>query len=643
VSGTISQIDIELTPSADASTVMDRLQRRLGPAVTVQTQTERREETAGLLSAFRLNLTALSLISVFVGLFLVFSSTQASLVRRRTEFGVLRSLGATRGQLLVLVVTQTAVLGALGVALGLPLGYWVAAANVEVVSGTLTNIYLLSEIEQVHVPFTLVLLAAGIGVGGAVAGAVLPAIDMARRDPSALLSPYTLHEKVHDVAGLLAVLGLSILAASGLWYAALGRHWQPAGFVLAVGLLVGLPFLTPLIVRSISTPIRARDFTIRFSIRSLAVRLQSTSIAVASLAVAVSMLAGITIMIGSFRQTLEVWVDATVQADIYVTSESWARSIDRAPLDSLVVAGLAAAPGVVAVDRLRGFLGYTDTRRIFVAGVDTRTARSDTRFLLLDGDPETALTLVREEEAILISEPLARRTNTWAGDSLAIVAPAGPTPFLVAGVRYDYGNEAGSVIMDLTTLDSRFGPGPINSVALYMDPAIDVDRAVDGLKAQFRDVPLLIRSNRLLRSEVLNIFDQTFAITRILQVMCLLVAACGIMLTLLILARERISELALYRALGASRAQIFSIFLGKGAFMGALGMALGGVGGVILAAVLIFVVNRAYFGWTVQVSWPVGALLGQAATILAAAIGASLYPAFRAARVPATELSREDV
>ncbi|MFQ6673042.1 MAG: ABC transporter permease, partial [Candidatus Tectimicrobiota bacterium] len=212
----------------------------------------------------------------------------------------------------------------------------------------------------------------------------------------------------------------------------------------------------------------------------------------------------------------------------------------------------------------------------------------------------------------------------------------------IAGVYYDY-TEGGSAAMDHRTMTHAFGPGPVNSVGLYLEPGLDAERVVDELKERFADFPLRIRSNRRLREDILAIFDQTFAVTRILQVMSLLIAVGGITLTLLVQAQEGISELALYRALGARREQIFRIYVGKGLGMGLLGLGLGSLGGIALAGILIFLINPAYFGWTIQVSWPWGALTQQATTILAAAALASLYPAVRASRTPATELSRDDL
>lgn len=641
--GEIHQIDVQAGEGVDRDALMDRLRDRLGEGVRVMTPEQREQQAAGLLEAFRLNLTAMSLISLFVGMFLVYSSTQASLVRRRAEFGLLRSLGATRGQVLVLILGEVVLLGVLGVLLGLPMGYWAAESNVAMVSATLANLYLLEEISSLQMPLWLYGLAGLIGIGGAMGGALLPALDMSRRDTRSLLAAFTLHEKIGTLAPRLFAIGASFLLLSGVWYWIWGQTWQPAGFVLGVALLIGLPLLTPFVIQQACGRIRIRGFGLGYSLKGLGVRLQTSAFAVASLGIAVSMLIGITLMIGSFRQTLEVWVATSIQADIYISPQSWRGKGNEAFLEPALAGALAGHPEVVAVDRLRGFLAYTGEQRIVLAGVEMGLPGGEARFPLLDGDRQEAFRQVHEGEAVLIGETLARKVGVWAGDELPVYGPEGELRFPVAGVYYDYSPEGGAAVMDLRTLARHFGPGPVNSVALYLAPGRDAEQVVDELKARFPEAPLYIRSNRRLREEVFKVFDQTFAVTRILQGMSLLIAVCGIALMLLVLAREQASELALYRAVGSRRRQIFGIFVGKGMGMGMLGLALGLVGGVALAGVLIFVINRAYFGWTIQVYWPWESVLQQAAAILGAAVLASLYPALRASQTPATELSRDDV
>jgi putative ABC transport system permease protein len=182
----------------------------------------------------------------------------------------------------------------------------------------------------------------------------------------------------------------------------------------------------------------------------------------------------------------------------------------------------------------------------------------------------------------------------------------------------------------------------MTNVDLFLLPGVEPQAVMDSIHARFPGEPLELFGNRGLRREILSIFDQTFAVTRLLQGMALLIASCGITLTLLVLARERVAELALYRALGAGRLQIFRVFLGEGIGMAVLGIVLGLPGGAALAVILIYLINRAYFGWTIEMSASWGALAAQAATILAAAAVASVYPALRASRTPASELSRED-
>lgn len=641
--GKIHQIDVIVSEGMDRTDVMSRLQGSLGESVQVLTSEQRKQQAEVLLSAFRMNLSAMSMISLIVGLFLVTSSTQASLVRRRAEFGLLRSLGATRRQVFWLIVGEVGLVGSFGVLLGLPMGYWAAVANMEVVSGTLTNLYLLEEISSLKFPFWLYGLGVVIGVGGAIVGALIPALDMSRQDSRTLLAPFTLHEKVESIAFPMFGLGLGVLILIGVWFLLWGYGWRPAGFVLGVGLLIGIPMMTPLLIKEVCRRVRIRSFGLSFSLKVLGARFQTTAFAVASLAIAVSMLVGITMMISSFRQTLVVWVDTSIRADIYISPWSWRGRGTDGFLEPELVRVLAVYPGVLAVDKLRTFLGYAGGHRINLAGVEMGLLGGEARFPLLYGDPNQVFQKVREEGAILVGETLARQLKVWDGDSLIVHGLSGKISLPVAGVYTDYSSAGGAAVMDLKTMSLHFGPGPVNSVALYLEPGVDNNRIVDELKIRFSEASLQIRSNRRLREEVFKIFDQTFAVTRLLEGMSLLIAVCGIALMLMVMAREQVSDLAIYVALGASRGQIFGIYVGKGLGMGLLGLGLGLVGGVFLAFILIFVINRAYFGWTIQMYWLWAPVLQKVAIILGAAVVASLYPAFQASRNGTMELSRDDI
>lgn len=641
--GVLHHVDVQVVEGAPIGVVSAAIERALGGRVRALAPEQRQRQAAGLLSAFRSNLTALSLVSLLVGAFLVYVSTQAALLRRRAEFGLLRTLGATRGQVLAALLIEVSLLGLFGVALGLPLGYAVARANVAGVSATVANLYLLQEIEALRVPPWMWGLAGAVGIGSALLGALLPALDMARRDPRALLSAFPLHERLGGAARPLLLCGMALFALAAALGFASTRGVPVNGFLLGLAVLLGVPLVTPWLLCAGAGIVRVRRFGFAYGLRGLGARLQTTAFAAAALAVATCMLVGITLMVGSFRRTVAIWVDSTVRADVYVTTESWRRARDQAVLEEGIVEALARFPGVARLDRLRQISTSAGDRPVNLGGIDIGLPGGEHRFSFVEGVPEEALRRAREEGAVLVGEPMARRAGLRVGGRLEVEGPSGPITFPIAGIVHDYSADAGSVLLDLRTMEAAFGPGPIQSVALYLRPGVDAERAVDAIKARLVGVPLLVRSNRALRAEVFRIFDQTFAVTRLLQAMGLLIAVCGVTVTLLILARERASELALYRAIGATRSALFRVFLGQGFGIAAFGLVLGAAGGVALAAVLVYVVNRASFGWTIALAWPIRDLAAEAAAILGASVAASLYPALRASRVPATELRREDV
>jgi len=639
----VDQIDVRLRPGEAPSAAAERLTAALGPGARVVTPEQRRQEAAGLLAAFRLNLTALSLVSLFVGTFLVYTSVQAALVRRREELGVLRSVGTTRGQLVALVLGETALIALAGVALGIPLGYVVASLQIERVSATLSNLYLLRGIEALSFPVWLVPLAVAIGLGGALVGAIAPTIEMSRSSPRALLAAQGDDLPARFGTPLLLAAGALAIAVAWVSAAAAGPDWKPGGFVIGLGLLVALPLVTPWVVERATHGLGPTRLGLAYGVKALGLRLRTGAFAVAALAVAVSMLFGVTILVGSFRSTIDGWIRATLHADVYVTTDSWRRAREEATLAPEVLAALAAHPAVAEVDRLRQIVTYAGERRITLSGVDMQLSMGLDRFGLVSGDKELALERVRDHGAVLVGEPLARKAGIQPGDRLEVAGPRGPLAFEVAAIAYDYSSETGSAAMDLRTMERAFGPGAVSNAALFLVPGADVDRTIAELRTRFAGTPLRIRSNAELRDEVFKIFDQTFAITRLLQLMSLLVAACGVALTLLVLARERVFEIALYRALGATRGQVLEVFLGKGLGIALFGLGLGAVGGIGLAWILVHRINPAWFGWTMAMHAPWSEVLSAAAAIVGTAVLASVYPAVRASRTPATELSRENL
>lgn len=641
--GKVSRIDVKLRAGADAEQVRARLATRMPAGVLVSTTAEQRARADGLLEAFRVNLTALSFVAVFAGLFLVTSATQALLSRRRREFGVLRSFGATRAQLIATIFGESTAFAALGTAIGVPLGFALARGNLGAISATMTNLYLLEEITALHATWSLVPLAGLVGFGGAWLGAAWPAVDVVRRDPRALLAAWQAHEEVARHAGRSTWLGLAVLLCGAAAYAPIADRWRPAGFVLGLAVLVAVTLVAPGVVVLAGRFVRRAAFGFGFGVRSLRARLLTASFAVAALSIAVSMMLGVTLMVSSFRSTVASWIETTISADVYVAGMGHRTGLESGGIDDAVLARIAATPGVRAVDRLRDTLVWQGAERIRVRGVDIALVGGEHRFpLRSDGDVAAVFARV-EAGGVLLGEPLARTLRLDVGDPFPLTTARGEFAFPVAGVFYDYTSEFGAAVLDLDTYAHVFGPGRAIDLSIYLERGADAERATEAFQSEYADDGLVFASSRAVRAAGMRIFDQTFVITGVLQGMSLLVAVAGVTLALLVMARDRRAEIALLRSLGATRAQVFRVWVGKGAALAVLGLVPGALGGLALAWVLVVAINRAYFGWTIPIEAPGVDVFLQVGIVLAAAIAAAIVPAARASRAPATELCREDV
>ena len=462
---------------------------------------------------------------------------------------------------------------------------------------------------------------------------------MWRRDTRTLLDTYPAQSAGIARARALFRAGLALVAGALAWYWLVGWRWRPAGFVLSTAVMLCLPLLAPWLVQRLTRRVRVPDFGFRYGVRSLGATLANTSFSVSSLSMAVCLLVGITLLVESFRETLVRWVDRSLRADVYVTATVGARAGPQATLGADLVERLARAPEVRGVDPLRRLFLPVGGRRVAVVGVDLDRPAEQRRLGLLSGSDAAARAL--RERGVLVGEPLSRNAALAVGGAVEIEGPLGPVRLPVSGIYRDY-TEGGSVTMDLGLMAEALGAGALTSIALHLKPGADPEAVAAAIESRHPRGSLRVRSNRRLKDDVLHVFDQTFAVTSILQVMSLIIAACAITLTLLVVAQEKAGEIALYRTLGAFRRQVFLLFVSKGAAMAFLGLSLGFAGGIGLGAVLIFVIQKSYFGWSIEWTWPWLPLAGEAIAIVCAAVLASLYPAFRASRTPANELCHAD-
>jgi putative ABC transport system permease protein len=642
--GELSVIQLKLANSRDREATVAALRLILPKDARVASPAQRTEEVDKILGGFQLNLTMMSLVSILVGMFLIYNTVSASVVRRQHEIGILRSLGVTRNEIRMLFLAEAIVLGAIGSFLGLIGGVILARLLIGAVSTTISSLYVLVSVREVALqPWTFA-LAWMIGVGSVIASAWFPAQAAAKQKPvEALHGGGKLERSVNpSLAWLVGGLACVFLAAIFSYLTVTtGPRWL--GFGAAFLVLAGFSFLVPRVMFHFSKGagkllrgVRPRHLSSRIATELAAANISRSllrnSVTVAALAVAVAMTVGVTVMVFSFRKTIEAWINQTLLADLFITPASNEVSASAfVPREAFEF--LSKHPAVETVDTFREVDLPMGDSTIGIA-VITGARR---KFQFLHGDQAALMRRFHDEPCVFVSESFGHRHRLGEGDTLDLPTPDGPRRFPVAAVFFDYTRDQGIVYMSAENFACFWRDDRVHSLAVFLKKDHAASEVTESFRAAFsRDRQYVIFSNQSLRRRVFEIFDQTFAVTHVLLAISLFVAITGIFLSLTILITERQRELAILRAIGASAGQIRKILLLETAMLGALAAFVGTVSGICLSVVLTGVINRAFFGWTIHLAFPWRSLALTPIWILAAAVIAGVVPAWRASR---TELA----
>jgi putative ABC transport system permease protein len=651
--GKLDRILIEVPKDSRSAQSMDQwesiLRAALPAGITVAREGTETEENRRMLAAFRWNLRVLSYVSLAVGAFLIFNTISVSVVRRRFEIGILRALGMTRMGILAGFLGEAAVLGFLGALGGIVLGRLLAIGAVRMVAATVESLYVSSQPGAVSLTWIDAWIAIAIGVGVSLVSAFSPAWEASLVTPvEAMARGRREHEaRVHSRRDLMVA---AVLVACA-WIASQQQavEGKPVFGYLAALLLVGastsaVPALIATLLAALAGVMRALfGVEALLATRGLLGSLRRSSVLVGALSTALAMLVAVGIMVGSFRETVMVWMDDRLQADLYLRPAS-PPGTDRHPtMSSDIPRELARLPEVAAVDTLRAYEISYHGLPVTLGGVQARVAgRYGKRPLLSGAQPETVWPRLAGNDAVMISEPFANKHNIHAGDSLTLTLGASRIPFHVLDVYYDYSNERGFILMDRDTLLKYLPDGRPSDVAVYLKPGVPVEQGQLRVQAVLAGREVLISTNRSLRQEAIRIFDRTFAITYALEAVAIFVAIMGVGGALLALVIDRRREFGLLSFLGASHGQQRRIILFEAGLLGLLANVAGVILGFFLSLLLIFVINKQSFGWTIQFHWPVIALLSGLFTVYVATVLAGIYPARVATRLVPIEVIHEE-
>ncbi len=647
--GRVDRILLKVPATPSLEDWQQRLRVVLPAGVEVRSQGTGTNENRRMLAAFRWNLRLLSYISLVVGAFLIYNTISVSVVRRRAEIGIVRALGASRGVILSAFVGEAACFGLAGALIGLPLGRFMATGAVRLMAVTVESLYVSSRPGSIELSAASVLLAVTIGVGVAVASAYSPAREASQVSPVEAMArgrrEYDV--RVHKWRDLWLALGLGLTAAAASRAPAVaGKPFF--GYLAAILLVAASALAMPAFVAaltSLSPKFLGRLFGVEslLASRSLVASLRRTSVLVGALSTAIAMMTAVGIMVGSFRQTVMIWMEDQLPADLYLRPAGSAAADRHPTISSGLAEELEKLPGVAAVERLRIYEISFEGMPASLASADLNVLRSYHDSDFLSGKPrEQILAELRDSNAVVVSEPFTYKHHKKAGDSITLSLGEAKADFRIVDVYYDYSSERGSILMDRNTL-LRYLPDPAPSnLAIYVSPDAQLETVRAEIERAAAGHRVLMFSNRDLRAEAIRIFDRTFAITYALEAVAVIVAVMGIAGALLALVIDRRRELGLLRFLGAATGQVRKLILVEAGLLGLLANFAGMALGFALSLILIYVVNKQSFGWTIRFHWPVEILLGALTVVYGATVLAGLYPAQVAVRLNPLEVVHEE-
>jgi putative ABC transport system permease protein len=645
--GVIDRIDLIVDRAISMDLVEKELKGVIPPGTEVRRSDTRSGQIEKMVSAFHLNLTALSFISLVVGMFLIYNAITTSVIQRRREIGILRSIGVTQSQVLGLMLYEAGIIGVLGSLAGIGIGIGLAKAMLYLVSRTITALYILVKAEHLSISPSLLIQGFGLGLLASILSAFGPAKEATKITPREALSPTTLEAKVKSHLGHFTLIGIGLLILSLFFALQKPIYQRPLfGFLSALLIVVGISFLIPSLTAYLNrfiAPLLRFLFGVegRLASRYIQDSMARTVITIAALMTALSMLISISVMILSFRKTVDLWVEQSINGDVFIFPGSHSLTGYAALLPLEVSRALPSLPGVKAVDSFRALEVEYQNQPALIASVDGEVFLNMKVIRFTKGDPRTILRQFASGQSLLVTESLSLRHRINVGDKIKLNTPLGERQFPVAGIFYDYSTDWGMILLEKRLFQSLWNDETLHSAGIYLKEGVLLDDFKKMIREKYsKPYQLFLVSHRELRNEILKIFDQTFAITYALELIALLVAFLGIVSSLNALVMERQRDIGIFRAVGAFRKQVEKTVLIEAGMIGFFSHILGLIAGFLLSLLLIYVINKQSFGWTIQFSIPLRSLIESWLLVMVTSIGAGLIPARRSAKMDVVDSLR---
>ena len=590
---------------------------------------EQRQATQAMTAAFRMNLTILSGLSLIVGLYLILQALEAAVVRRRSEIGTLRALGFTPQWIQRMWLLESVILGSIGSGIGLLVGWLLAQGTVQAISRTVNALYMNTTATAARWDTQEATLAALMGITVSLLAGWVPLQEMLHPRPP--FKPSAKSVLAHKKPVLITQMGLDYLPSLA-WLThfsppvelAVGNRFPLGGYLSALFALTGAAMLSGSLLRSapaLLAPFCAISAHIRIAAGQLRRLTGRHRLTVAGMVAAIGMAAGMDILIHSFEQTVTNWIGHTLKADLFVAVKGVENASNRNKMSEKTWKSLQNDPNVASADIGHIIPITLQGAPTFLVGMRSEREWDGNQFIWIEA-PDNKIKRSQPDAMgtypALISESFSQRYALRSGDTLELPTPDGVKMLRIKGLFADYGNERGSLVVDSDLLCDWFNDRRALNFAATLKPGVDPEEVKNQWSKAYPG--LTVRTNRALRAEVITIFNQTFAVTHALKAIGILVAIAGLALALFSLVMERRRELEVQREIGFSRRDIAFSLTVEGLFMSLYGLLGGLLISIWLGYILVFVINKQSFGWTLAFGLPAGNLWLLSGGILVASI-----------------------
>lgn len=605
-----------------------------------------RSQTAEqMLEAFNINLKSQSLLALIVGLFLIYNTMTFSIVQRKVLIGTLRSIGVTSNEISRIILREALIIGIIGTILGFTIAYFISKFLIVVISQTINDLYFVVSVREIYISPMIIIKGASLGILATILSSIKPANEasmipprsaMIRSEQESLLLKKVPAMSIKGIVFIVVGVLVLIIPSKNIWLSYLGILPITSGFALLTPVII-------IIVEKISSPVYKKLFGItgKIASRSIIQNISRTYIAIAALALAVAATIGVGTMISSFRNTVINWLEAILNSDIFISAPSLISRRNDTVLSDEILNRIKSIDGVKDINFYREIEIFQGGKRYHIIATKL-SERSYSGFRFKEGNPDEVWNLFENGE-IFLSEPFAYKYDLTVGSMLKLKTDYGDKDFRVAGIYYDYASDQGLIAISYDHFKKYWKTEGVSGISVFVDDGYSINTVKEKIQSlETNGQQLLVRTYKFLRDSSIEIFDRTFLIAKVLQILSVIVAFIGILSSLMSLQLERRRELGILRANGLLPSQLFKIVNLQTLLMGFIAGILALPLGNILAAILIYIINKRSFGWTIQFEIYPSIMIEALIISLAAAFLAGIYPGYKMSRTSPANALREE-